>query len=167
MFFDAFDADDTYDQKSEYNEESTIPCSELARRDARALTLILLYAIDSFDYQVSLESIADNFGKSFRYSIDPECLAFQEAAAIIAQRDMLDDIIKPLLANWPLNRLGVCTRLIMRLALWELINTDIVPSIIMNEAIELAKCYAETDAYKFVNGVLDEWVKRNRGPALE
>ena len=30
----------------------------------------------------------------------------------------------------------------------------------INEAIELAKCFAEKDAYKFVNGILDEAVKK-------
>jgi len=32
-------------------------------------------------------------------------------------------------------------------------------AIVINEAIELAKCFSEDDAYKFVNGILDELVK--------
>jgi len=39
---------------------------------------------------------------------------------------------------------------------WELLFTDTPTSIIINEAIELAKDFAEKDAYKFVNGLLDK-----------
>jgi N utilization substance protein B len=38
--------------------------------------------------------------------------------------------------------------------------TDTSPTIIINEAVELAKCFAEKDAYKFVNGILDEALKK-------
>jgi transcription termination factor NusB len=34
-----------------------------------------------------------------------------------------------------------------------------VANIIINEAIELSKCFAEKDAYKFINGILDEAAK--------
>ena len=79
---------------------------------------------------------------------------------MIENRQMLDDAIKPLLHNWRFDRIGVCTKLILRLALWELHNTQTSANIVLNEAIELAKCFAERDAYKFVNGILDEAVKK-------
>lgn len=66
----------------------------------------------------------------------------------------------PLLANWRIERIGVCTRLILRIAAWELLHTEIEPRVVINEAIELAKCFCERDAYRFVNGVLDEALKR-------
>lgn len=136
--------------------------SELTRRDARAMVFHLLYAADSFDYQTSLESIADNFSRGFGFVIRPHDAVFQQAASIIEARDSLDEEIKPLLERWRFDRLGVCTRLIMRLAIWEFKNTETEPTIIINEAVELAKCFAELDAYKFVNGILDEWVKRQK-----
>ena len=72
----------------------------------------------------------------------------------------LDEECKPLLSNWRFERLGMCTKLILRYALWELQTTDTNPTIVINEAIELAKCFAEKDAYKFVNGILDEALKK-------
>lgn len=135
--------------------------TELSRRDQRSLMIHLLYAMDSFDYEVSLESIVDNFERGFDCQIGYDGIVFRETAAIIADRENLDEVIKPLLSNWRFDRLGCCTRLIMRLGLWELINTDTPPSVIINEVIELTKCFAEQDAHKFVNGVLDEWLKRN------
>ena len=79
---------------------------------------------------------------------------FTIADDVIAKRDDLDDAIKPLLHNWRFDRIGLCTKLVLRLALWELHNTKTSANIVMNEAIELAKCFAERDAYKFVNGIL-------------
>lgn len=152
----------------EYGDESvTIIASKLTRRDARAFVFHLLYAMDSFDYDVSLESIADNFSCGFGFVIEPHDEIFKEAAAIIEQRKQLDEEFRPLLDNWRFDRLGVCTRLIIRLAIWEFLNTDTDRTVIINEAIELAKCFAELDAYKFINGVLDEWVKRAATVAQE
>jgi N utilization substance protein B len=45
------------------------------------------------------------------------------------------------------------------MASWELLETDTPSTIVINEAIELAKAFSEKDAYKFINGVLDQAVK--------
>ena len=68
-------------------------------------------------------------------------------------------MIRPLLKNWKLERLGCCTLLILRMAFWELQQENAVTSIVINEAIELAKTFAEKDSYRFVNGILDEACK--------
>ncbi|HML19849.1 MAG TPA: transcription antitermination factor NusB, partial [Candidatus Dependentiae bacterium] len=68
---------------------------------------------------------------------------------------------------WRFDRLGVCTKLILRLAVWELLHADEPHNIIINEAIELAKCFSEDDAYKFINGILDEAVKVIRPNAVQ
>ncbi|MGC2310877.1 MAG: transcription antitermination factor NusB [Candidatus Babeliaceae bacterium] len=143
-------------------QDEEITCNQLSLSEQRACVFHLLYAMEAFDYSVSLESIAENLSRGFAYTIRPEDALFKQALAIIAHRQELDAHIIPLLDKWRFERLGMCTRLIIRLALWELINTPTEPSIIINEAIELAKCFAETDAYKFVNGILDEWVKKKK-----
>jgi N utilization substance protein B len=144
----------------DFNEEgSQQDNTNLSRREVRSLIFHLLYAMESFDYQVSLEALVDNFNRGFNLNITPDSEVLKVTQAIINKRDELDKIIKPVIINWRFERIGVCTKLIIRLALWELLNTDIAPNIIINEAIELAKCFSEADAYKFVNGILDELVK--------
>jgi N utilization substance protein B len=133
--------------------------NDLSVPDARSLIFHILYAAESHDYQSSIESIVDNLNRGYDLAITPECTVFTIARAVVDQRDQLDTLIKPLLHNWRFERVGVCTKLILRLALWELTNSDIAPSIIMNEAIELAKSFSEKDAYKFINGVLDEFAR--------
>jgi len=130
-----------------------------SRREVRSLIFHLLYAMEGFDYTVSLESIADTFNRSYDLSITTDGEIFFFAQAVIDQRDKLDEMITPLLANWRLERIGLCTKLILRMSIWELENQDTATSIVINEAIELAKCFSEKDAYRFVNGVLDEYCK--------
>jgi transcription antitermination protein NusB len=116
--------------------------------------------MECLDYTVSLDSIVDNFNRGFDLAIPHESKVFVIAQAVIDHRDDLDKMIYPLLVNWRFERIGVCTKLILRFALWELTEIKTVHSIVINEAIELSKCFAEHDAYKFVNGVLDEAVKK-------
>ena len=145
---------------SEHYEQGPIAYDDLKSRDTRALIFHLLYAIDCLDYTVSLNSVVDNFNRGFDLAIQPDSKVFTIAHSIINNRDALDKMILPLLVNWRFERIGVCTKLILRFALWELTELKTAHSIVINEAIELAKCFAEHDAYKFVNGVLDEAVKK-------
>lgn len=135
---------------------------EFTARDSRSLIFHLLYAMESFNYEVTLDEIVENFNRGFELDITPESPVFTIAAACIEQRDELDERIKPLLHNWRFERIGVITKLILRLALWELANMETPSTVVINEAIELAKCFAEQDAYKFVNGLLDEQVKKDQ-----
>lgn len=66
-----------------------------------------------------------------------------------------NDIIKHL-KNWDFNRLAVIDRVIMRMAIIELLYfKDIPPEVSINEAIELAKKYSTEKSDKFINGLLD------------
>ncbi len=131
----------------------------LSRRDLRGLIFHLLYAVESFDYQESLAAIVDNFNRGFDLDISLESEAVKMTQAILDNREQLDELYKPLLENWRFERIGVSTKLILRFATWELEHTETNPSIVINEAIELAKCFAEKDSYRFINGVLDRMVK--------
>ncbi|MFC1845508.1 transcription antitermination factor NusB [Candidatus Dependentiae bacterium] len=132
---------------------------DLSRREVRSLIFHLLYAMEGFDYSVSLESIVDMFNRGFSLHIPTDGEIFLTSQAVIDARNELDEAIKPLLANWRLERVGLCTKLVLRMSIWELQNVDTASSIVINEAIELSKCFSEKDAYRFVNGVLDEFCK--------
>ena len=139
-----------------------ISCDTLSQRDRRALIFHLLYAADALDYQSSINAIVENFAHGYGCIIDTDDSIFTAAEGTIEQRQQLDDAILPLLENWKFDRLSVSTRLILRFGMWEFLFTDTPPNIVINEAVELAKCFAEKDAYKFINGILDEWRKRNK-----
>ncbi|HBY05836.1 MAG: N utilization substance protein B-like protein [candidate division TM6 bacterium GW2011_GWE2_42_60] len=142
-----------------------VSCNDLTLRDQRALIFHLLYSADSFDYEVSLEAIAENISREYGYIILPQDFVFTAASAVVSNRTELDQAILPFLANWRFERLGVITKLILRYAFWEFLHTETPPFVIINEAVELTKCFAEINAFRFVNGVLDEWVTKNRPEA--
>jgi transcription antitermination protein NusB len=128
---------------------------DLSRRDVRSLVFHFLYAAEAFEYQESLQSIIDNFNRGFDLDVPLNGEIFKTVDAIITNRDDLEKAYEPYLANWRSERVSVCTKLILLFGIWELKNTETDARIIINEAIELAKCFAEEDAYRFVNGILD------------
>jgi|SRR5579872_1466119 len=157
-------------EQQEHLEElssETIAYDDLSRRAVRSLIFHLLYAMDSFDYQESLDALVDNFNRGFDLDIPAHCQVVEIARAIIDNRDQIDETYKDYLANWRFDRIGVATKLILRFATWELKNTDTDPRIVINEAVELAKAFAEKDAYRFINGILDRLVKKPEQPVSE
>lgn len=135
---------------------------DLSRRDVRSLIFHFLYAAEAFNYEESLQSIIDSFNRGFDLNVPLDGELFNIVNAIVNNRDELEKIYEPLLSNWRSERVSVCTKLILLFAIWELKHTDTDARIIINEAIELAKCFAEDDAYRFVNGILDPVSKEFR-----
>lgn len=140
--------------------DKDIKYSELSRRDIRSLIFHILYAYDAFDYQTSLESIVDNLNRGFDLDIPLTSEVVSVAKQVADLRLDLDKIVERFLSNWRLERLGVSTRIILRLSAWELLNTETPSNVVINEAVELSKGFSEADAFKFINGVLDEMVKK-------
>ena len=132
---------------------------DLSRRDVRSLVFHLLYAAEAFDYQESLQSLVDNFNRGFDLDIPFDSELVTVAGAIINSREELQKMYEPYLSNWRVERVSVCTKLILLFGIWELKNTTTDTRIVINEAIELAKCFAEEDSYRFVNGILDSIAK--------
>lgn len=143
------------------------PYAELSQHEMRSLVFNLLYAVESFDYDASLESVVDSFNRGFGFDIPFTSQATTMAHGAIDNREILDNVYKPLLTNWRFDRISVSTKLILRLAIWEIQTQEIDPRIIINEAIELAKDFAEEDAYRFVNGILDRIVNPDEGVLLQ
>ncbi len=68
----------------------------------------------------------------------------------------IDLIIRDKVTNWDFKRIAVLDRLILRMAICELLFfKEIPPKVSMNEAIELAKLFSTSRSGQFVNGVLD------------
>jgi N utilization substance protein B len=82
-------------------------------------------------------------------------------------RDALDERIGDAAKNWRVERMAVLDRLVMRLALQELLaHRESPPRVVISEAIELARAYSGEDAAKFVNGVLDGAYRRLKEEGL-
>lgn len=67
-----------------------------------------------------------------------------------------DSIIEQHTQNWDLSRIALIDRLVLRIALCEMLQfEDIPPKVSINEAIEVAKKYSTARSGQFVNGILD------------
>lgn len=85
-------------------------------------------------------------------------------AGTIENIEAIDTLIKGHLKNWNFDRLNRVDLAIMRMSVYSLkYQQDIPPSIVIDEAIDIAKEYGTDDSYRFINGVLDAIKKDLQG----
>ena len=84
------------------------------------------------------------------------------AAGVQAHLTNIDGLITKYAQNWELHRMAAIDRCVLRLATFELLYDLETPvSVIINEAVEIAKTFSTADSGKFVNGILDK-IKQER-----
>jgi N utilization substance protein B len=125
------------------------------RTKARERALQALYQID-----VAAEGIDDalsRFWRSFE-PVEREVMALAEALVrgVAAHRRAVDEAIERVSTNWRLDRMAKVDRNVLRLAVYELLETDVPVKVVINEAIELGKKFGSESTGAFVNGVLDK-----------
>ncbi len=85
-------------------------------------------------------------------------------SGVIEKKEEIDTLLRRYTQNWDISRMAVVDRNILRLASFELLADPQTPiSVIIDEAIEIAKTYSTEDSSKFVNGILDK-IKQVRTP---
>ncbi|HCA55957.1 MAG: transcription antitermination factor NusB [Clostridia bacterium] len=73
----------------------------------------------------------------------------------------IDTLIEENLKGWKKNRIAKMSLTILRIAVYEMCYVDNIPvSVSINEAVELAKCYATDKEAAFINGVLGSIAKQ-------
>ncbi len=72
-----------------------------------------------------------------------------------AHQDRANELISEFAIDWPLERIAIVDRLVMTLAIGELLMDEAPPkAVVLDEAVELAKIYSTEGSPSFVNGVL-------------
>jgi len=100
----------------------------------------------------------------------PETSAMAERLARGAHGEVarLDEAITAASTNWRFERIAAVDRNILRIAAYELMKEPQTPaSVIIDEAVEMAKRFGEADSPPFINGVLDAVMRKVRGPGGE
>jgi transcription antitermination protein NusB len=125
------------------------------RTKARERALQALYQID-----VAAEGIDDAMGrfwKSFE-PVEREVMTLAEGLVrgVAKHRRAIDETIEGVSLNWRLDRMAKVDRNVLRLAVYELLETDVPVKVVINEAIELGKKYGSESSGAFVNGLLDK-----------
>jgi N utilization substance protein B len=134
------------------------------RHRAREAALQILYAWDIG--HTDIDQAANTFFSHQWVGAEGPPDDLREFATGLA-RDTVNrlDAIDPLIADtaerWRPERMAVLDRLILRMAVCELLRTaGTPPPVIINEALELARTFSTEDAVKFINGMLDGVRKR-------
>ena len=87
---------------------------------------------------------------------DQQAFANELVRETLARASDLDQLIAAHAHNWRLERMAVIDRLVLRLAVCELLTQpETPPKVVINEALELARTFSGDAAVAFVNGVLD------------
>lgn len=129
------------------------------RRRSREAALQMLYQSDVG--RVPMDDVRRAF---FELAPDdPDALdeegrrvASRLAEGVSATVAALDPVIAEAAEHWRLDRMQVMDRLILRLAVYELLHHPETPAaVIINEALELARTFSGGEAVRFVNGVLE------------
>jgi N utilization substance protein B len=86
---------------------------------------------------------------------DPDPLAVLLVEGVAARRHDVDGLIASHARGWSLARMPVLDRVVMEIAVYELLaRPDVPTAVVIDEAVELAKRFSTDDSGRFVNGVL-------------
>ncbi|MCZ7610965.1 MAG: transcription antitermination factor NusB [Ignavibacterium sp.] len=123
------------------------------RRVVREKVLQVLYA-----YEVNndnLQALSDSLLAEVQ---DEKLISFGKELInkVLINKNEFDQRIKQRVSNWEMNRIALIDRILLRMALCEIIYfPDIPPKVSINEAIEIAKTFSTAGSGKFINGILD------------
>ena len=95
--------------------------------------------------------------KEFAPGLKDDNFVFSLVDKVLKKHTIVDEIILKAAPDWPLHKISVVDRNILRIGLTELLFGDrkeVPPKVAINEAIELAKTFGGENSGKFVNGVL-------------
>lgn len=86
---------------------------------------------------------------------DVKAFTVRLVETVMAHKTHLDSVLEPYCTDWKPERLMRMDRLLLRLALAELLYEEgIDPAVSINEAVDLAKQFSQQESFRFINGVL-------------
>src|ERR1035437_10890932 len=121
---------------------------------------IVLQTLFEWDFAVSKdtnEEMLERNIEEFGPGLDDSHFMRDLFLGVTKKKVIIDEIIEKAAPDWPIDKISIIDRNILRIGLYELLFSarDEVPAkVAINEAIELAKTYGGDASGRFVNGVL-------------
>jgi transcription antitermination protein NusB len=135
---------------------------------------IVLQTLFEWDFhsgkKVELKEIALRNLREFAPGLEDDVFVFSLLEQILKKSKAIDEIIEKAAPEWPIDKISLIDRNILRIGLTELLfgdRTQVPPKVAINEAIELAKTYGGENSSKFINGVLGAVYKEIGEPGKE
>lgn len=113
-----------------------------------------------YQWDLNREDVEEVIGAFWevRPTADPGVREFADRLAreTARNRERIDRLIEKHARNWRLERMETLDRNLLRLATAEMLLGEATPaSVVINEAIEIARRYSTAESATFVNGLLD------------
>ncbi|MEK9173549.1 MAG: transcription antitermination factor NusB, partial [Patescibacteria group bacterium] len=123
----------------------------------RTVVLQSLYEWDFYNKAKNLDEILKRNIEEFAPGADEPEFAVKTLKKVTDHLTSIDKILTKAAPEWPLDKIAIINRNVLRIGLAELLYSDqeeVPPKVAINEAIEMAKNYGGPNAVKFINGVL-------------
>ena len=101
-------------------------------------------------HQIRREAVKVLFAETFTKQGDYSELVKE----ILRRMNEIDRKIEESAPQWPIDKLNKIDLVILRLAVYELMQKNVPPKVVIDEAVELAKEFGAENSPSFVNGVL-------------
>ena len=124
-----------------------------SRRQARIYAIMSLYS-----YEINNMDVDKLLDFDYEKKIPENIYIFTKelVEGTIKNIDRIDNIIEKYSNNWDIKRIQYVDKAIIRMSIYSLIFLkDIPKSVVIDEAVEIAKIFSDKDSYKFVNVILD------------
>ncbi len=126
------------------------------RRKARESALQMMFAadVDKHDWAVLSGVYWDELGDQ---SFDEKTREFANnlVRGALLNLPVVDERIKSRAEHWRIERMAIVDRNILRLAVYEFLYEDTPRTVVINEALEIARRFSTFEATQFINGILD------------
>ena len=137
------------------------------RQRSRSVALQALYAEDLAeagkpDRSACVEEIFERVAQNFDLPISARDFALDLFRGTACHLTEIDALLSEHAVNWKISRMAVVDRNVLRLAIYELTRTETPVSVVLDEAIELARRFGAESSPGFVNGVLDAVARQVR-----
>ena len=137
------------------------------RRRSRQVALQALYAGDLAERGSNtgpdqIEEVFDHVAQNFDLPAGARDFALTLAQGTASHLEAIDAMLAEHATHWKVSRMAVVDRNVLRLGVFELTQTETPVSIILEEAIQLARRFGSEASPVFVNGVLDSVARQVR-----
>ncbi len=124
------------------------------RRAARECALQMMYELDVGKH--SKEEIVRTYWQMNDHPQNVRDFADLLFEGTVQRMKEIDKVIQQHTKNWRLGRMAVVDRNVLRLAVFEFLSGGKTPAtVVINEALEIAKKFSTQESAQFVNGILD------------
>jgi transcription antitermination protein NusB len=127
-----------------------------SRRQGREIALQALYRAE-LTGDTTPEAI-ELLWRHFETPVDARGFAIELVHGVLAERERIDQLLADAAENWSLSRLSRVDLNILRIATFEMLerHAGVPTSVVIDEAIEIARRYGGEESSQFVNGLLDQ-----------